>query len=111
MTDQQTSTGAEPQAPPTATKRERIPVLWFDRRGCGPDQFAIELHPFPAELEGKIPAHLGLRVRAGDAVIVGGDLIDGGFYIGREQAEQLHHGLGAWLEANPIASAPAERVP
>jgi len=85
---------------------DKIPALWFDRSGNGPDHLAIELHPFPAELEGRIPAWLGLRVRANDPVleaVAPCPLVDGGFNLHREQVEQLHRQLGAWLEANPAA--------
>lgn len=82
---------------------DRIPVLWFDARGCGPDELALELHPFPAEavMGGIIPAVLGIRVRAGDLVIGAGPLVDGGFNLHRDGAAELHRQLGAWLEANP----------
>lgn len=39
-------------------KPDTIPVLWFDAKGCGPDELALELHPFPSELDGRIPAFL-----------------------------------------------------
>lgn len=80
-------------------KVDTIPVLWFDSSGRGPDELALELHPFPAELDGKIPAFLGIRVRAGDIVIGASALVDGGFNLGREQATELHRQLGAWLGA------------
>jgi hypothetical protein len=82
-------------------KPDTIPVLWFDSRGCGPDELALDLHPFPAELDGAIPATLGIRVRAGDIVIGAGPLVDGGFNLHRDCAAELHRQLGAWLEANP----------
>jgi hypothetical protein len=112
MTNQQTI-----DAPPAKPARERIPVLWFDNRGCGPDHLALELHPFPAELGGRISACLGLRVRAGDLAIGAAGLIDGGFNLGREQVAALHRALGAWLDSiAPVAVAdtpagPPERAP
>jgi hypothetical protein len=110
MTDQQQITGAEPDN--TKPERERIPVLWFDRRGCGPDHLAIELHPFAAERIGEteIDAHLGLRVRAAGLVIGGGPLVDGGFFLRREQVEQLHRGIGAWL-GSPASALKWRREP
>jgi len=82
-------------------EQPKIPVLWFNSKGHGPDELALQLHPFPAELEGRIPAHLGLRVRS-DGLVIGADqLVDGGFNLHREQVEDLHRQLGAWLEANP----------
>lgn len=85
----------------TTMTTDRIPVLWFDSKGCGPDELALQLHPFPAELDGKIPAWLGLRVRAGDLVIGAKALIDGGFNLHRDQVENLYRQLGEWLAANP----------
>ncbi len=78
-----------------------IHALWFDHRGHGPSEFRLELHPFASEMDGEIPATLGIRVRAGDLVIAGGDLVDGGFNLHRSMAEELHRQLGAWLKANP----------
>lgn len=78
-----------------------VPVLWFDSKGCGPDEFNIQIHPIPPDMGGKIPAHLGLRIRAGSLVIVGAALIDGGFYLDRESVAGLHLQLGAWLGDNP----------
>ena len=77
-----------------------ITALWFDRDGCGPDVLAFELHPFRAEKDGKIPASLGLRVRAEDIVINAEPMIDGGFKLGIEQVEELCRRLGEWLTEN-----------
>lgn len=82
------------------TKPQRIPTLWFDREGCGPDHMFLELHPFRSEMDGKIPAALGIRVRAGELVIIGRPLVDGGFNMQREQIAELHRQLGAWLDAD-----------
>lgn len=94
---------------------DRIPVLWFNSRGCGPDELALELHPFPAEFGGRIPAYLGLRVRGDGLVIGAGALVDGGFNLGREQVEQLHRALGAWLNQGapetPASAAVSEVEP
>jgi hypothetical protein len=80
----------------------RIPVLWFDRRGCGPDELELELAPFAAEKDGAIPATLGLRVRAGELVIGAEPLVDGGFNLARGQVAELHEQLGAWLATTPV---------
>ena len=90
-----------------ANTDSRIPVLWFDRRGNGPDELALELHNFPSDLEGRIPAYLGIRVRAGEIVIGAGPLVDGGFNLHRDQVADLHRQLGAWLEANPTTAPTA----
>ena len=79
---------------------ENIPVLWFDSRGRGPDELALELRPFKAERDGAIPPFLGLRVRAGALVIGAAEMVDGGFLLGRETVVELHRRLGDWLEAN-----------
>lgn len=53
---------------PTKMTDNKIPVLWFDARGCAPDEFALELHPFPADMGGRIPACSAMRsCRAFDA--------------------------------------------
>lgn len=87
-----------------------VPALWFDSRGCGPSEMAFQLHNFKAEMDGEIPAHLGLRIvvhQPGDdekgMSMVGAaakGLVDSGFYLGREQVVALHAQLTAWLEAN-----------
>jgi hypothetical protein len=81
--------------------KSRIPVLWFDSREMGPDELALELHPFPEEKSGAIPASLGIRVRASGIVIGAGALVDGGFNLHRDQVAELHRQIGAWLEGNP----------
>lgn len=84
-------------------EKPRIPALWFDAKGCGPDQMFLELYAFKALMDGETlvaPPHLGLRVRAGNLVIMGASLVDGGFYLGREQVEELHRQLGAWLSSD-----------
>ncbi len=82
-----------------------ITVLWFDRKGCGPDEFRLELNAFPSEKDGAIPAYLGMRVRAGDLVIGAGALVDGGFILGHESAAELHRQLGEWLAATKTEAA------
>jgi hypothetical protein len=79
-----------------------IPALWFTADGGGPDSLALQLHPFPAEMDGAIPAWLGIRVRAGDlpTAFNAAPLIDGGFNLDRASAAELHAQLGAWLEAH-----------
>lgn len=86
-----------------------IPALWFDANGCGPSDLALQLHPLGADLDGAIPATLGLRIRSGTAthgLIYGsaGELIDSGFMMHRSQAEELHRQLGAWLAETPAQS-------
>lgn len=90
----------------TQTTNDMIPALWFDKLGCGPSDLAIQLHPFPAERDGKIPASLGLRIRgapprAGARIIYGAadELVDSGFNLERAQVEQLHRQIGNWLDA------------
>ena len=49
-------------------EHEPIPVLWFDKKGCGPDEMALQLNPLSAMMDGEhmiAPATLGLMVRAG----------------------------------------------
>ncbi len=96
------ATGDQPSA--------RIPALWFTSMGGGPDNMCLELHPLDELRDGAdlvCPATLGLMVRAGQLVILGAAMIDGGFQLGREQVEQLHRALGAWLAKNPPVSGDA----
>lgn len=83
---------------------DKIPALWFTRDGYGPDELTLQLQPFPAE--NLIPASLGIRVRlpaprgvAPPIIFHATSLIDGGFYLHREQAEALHRQIGEWLAA------------
>jgi len=88
---------------------EKIHVLWFDSKGCGPDQFHLQLKPMPPD-EGR-PANLGLMVRAGELVILGRPMINGGFLVHRTQVAELHRQMGEWLEANPEAPLKDELDP
>jgi hypothetical protein len=74
-----------------------IPVLWFTANGCGPDELALELHPFAPDMGGAIPAFLGIQVRAHGITFSSRELVGGGFNLHREQAEELHRQLGEWL--------------
>lgn len=78
---------------------ERVQALWFDSRGYGPDELALELSPFPSEKDGAIPASLGIRVRAGAIVIGAVGMLDGGFHLSRQDAAELHRQIGEWLES------------
>lgn len=78
-----------------------IEALWFNSKGHGPDELHLQLQHMPSQLDGKIPATLGLRVRAGDLVIGAGALVDGGFALHRTQAAKLAAQLEAWLAENP----------
>lgn len=78
-----------------------IPVLWFTAQGMGPSELALQLHPFPSEMEGRIPAALGIRVRsAPDGLVFVSDMVGGGFNLHRDQVAELHKQLGEWLAAN-----------
>lgn len=87
-------------------KPAQIPVLWFDSQGRGPDEFRLELHPFPADADGIDERTLGIRVRANGFVIRGSDLVDGGFYVDRATIAELHKQLGAWLASEKPRSTP-----
>jgi hypothetical protein len=91
--------------------RPQIPALWFDARGCGPSELALQPWWFSAEMDGAIPASLGIRIQvyqpAGDekglSMVSGAakELVDSGFFLGRDQVVALHAQFAAWLEANP----------
>lgn len=108
MHDVRVATGQAPNAGAGAP----IPALWFDARGCGPSDLALQLKPFAAEMDGRIPASLGIQVRAGSAQGIGSiiygaafELVDSGFNLHREQVEELHRQTGAWLTATPQDAA------
>lgn len=84
----------EPSSVPAA---QRIPALWFDSDGFGPDHLALELHPFAAEMDGRIPAYLGLRVRSGGSLCPN-PMVDGGFNLSRASVETLRRQLTEWLD-------------
>jgi len=92
-------------------KTALISALWFDAKGHGPSELALQLHPFAAEKDGAIPASLGLRVRMDQhefgamAMPNAAVLVDSGFNLGREKVVELHRALGEWLEANPSSGA------
>lgn len=102
--DPATSTTYTRPLRPSEPSTGRVPVLWFDSKGCGPDHFYLEVFPFKELRDGDelvAPPSLGLRLRAGDLVILGRGMIDGGFNLGREQVAAFHQQLGAWLASNP----------
>lgn len=89
---------------PSDPSTGRVPALWFDSKGCGPDHFYLEVFPFKELRDGDklvAPPSLGLRLRAGDLVILGRGMIDGGFNMERAQIAELHRQLGAWLAEIP----------
>lgn len=91
-----------------------IPALWFDVRGRGPSELALQLRPFAAEMDGRIPVSLDIQVHASTepgcgALIYGtaGELICSAFQLQRVQVEQLHRELGAWLAATALGPVAA----
>ena len=75
----------------------RIPVLYFDKDGLGPDELALEV--FPLSVDEDMPAAMTLRVRAAGLVMRSD--IDGGYFMHREQATALRDALDAWLKEVP----------
>ena len=78
----------------------KVYALWFDSRGCGPDHFRLEVVPMPKLMDGEdvvSEATMGIRLRAGELVINGQSMIDGGFMMDREQASELYRQIGEWL--------------
>jgi hypothetical protein len=76
--------------------QQRIPTLYFDANGLGPDHLSLEL--FPVRGDEVMQPALSLRVRAEGLVMRA--QVDGGYFLQREQVEKLRDGLNAWL-ANP----------
>lgn len=97
---------------------DKIPALWFDKKGYGPSELALQLHPFEATMDGGVPASLGLRIRAADPfkiedpptvitpMVWDATLVDSGFLLAREQIETMHRQMGEWLAANPPEKKP-----
>lgn len=85
-------------------KHDPIPVLWFNCRGSGPDEFALQLNPLDKLMDGDrlvAPPTLGLMIRPGELVLLGREMINGGFQMDRAGVAKLHAQMGAWLAANP----------
>ena len=86
---------------------DRVFALWFDKDGCGPDHFQIEVTKIDEDRDGEelvADEHLGLRVRRGRLVINGAKMVDGGFMLDYDHAVILHRQIGEWLakfEAKP----------
>lgn len=71
----------------------KIPALYFDEGGLGPDHVYLEV--FPIRGDEIMKPSLSLRVRAGEFVRLAP--IDGGYFMERNQVEALHRALGEWL--------------
>ena len=84
------------------SKQPTITALWFNAKGYGPDEFELQLQPLASDLDGAIPATLGIRVRVHpDGIVIGAhQMIDGGFMLSRDDVAELHRQLGAWLEGD-----------
>lgn len=75
----------------------KIPTLYFDEHGNGPDHLYLEV--FPIRADSIMPPTLSLRVRPGSLVIRA--QVDGGYFMQREQVVALREALDAWLLDNP----------
>lgn len=84
---------ATDQRPDTA----KIPALYFDADGLGPDQLTLEVCPFRGDEV--IAASLSLRVRSNGLVMRA--QVGGSYFMEREQVAALHKALGAWLDQTP----------
>lgn len=71
----------------------KIPALYFDADGLGPDHVYLEVFPIRGD-EVMKPA-VSLRVRAGEFVMRA--QIDGGYFMERAQVAALYQALGEWL--------------
>lgn len=72
----------------------KVPALYFDADGLGPDHVYIEV--FPLRGDDVMPDSLSLRVRGAGFVLRA--QLDGGYFMQRAQIEALHEALGAWLK-------------
>lgn len=76
----------------------RIPVLYFDKDGLGPDELALEV----ANLRKYKPtdtAQLNIRIRK-HGMVMRAD-VDGGYMMDRDTVAELHSQLTQWLSENP----------
>lgn len=73
----------------------KIPALFFDKDGLGPDEVALESTPV-RQIHPKDRPALSLRIRSNGLAMRAP--IDAGFFMYREQVLELHTELGAWLE-------------
>lgn len=84
-----------------------IPVLWFDKTGGGPSELSFKLRSFVDEFSSGngIGDHIGIQVRHEGGLVSGraDELVEAGFFLGREQAETLHRQLTEWL-ADPAGA-------
>lgn len=72
----------------------KIPVLYFDADGLGPDHLFLEVQPIRGD-EVMAPS-LSLRVRAAGLVMRAP--VDGGYFLQREQVTPMFRALGGWLD-------------
>jgi len=87
----------------------RIPVLYFDARGHGPDDLTLGLESVDLRIPGET-AMLGLRVwpaMEDDGLALGLIPTGGGFAFDRQGAEILWREIGEWLAKNPAPTADA----
>jgi hypothetical protein len=109
MTDEQLKNPAAPAAAAT------IPALWFDAKGYGPTAWSICVRSFDTELgrESEIDQQLGIRIQGpsgmGKTLLAVNPthhaLLDSVFLMRRENIEELHRQLGAWLAAHPAEAS------
>ena len=77
----------------------KISTLYFDKDGLGPDHVYLEVYPIRGEAAVDLAPALSLRVRAGEFVMRADT--GGGYYMERQQVQELHDALAAWLESPP----------
>lgn len=75
----------------------KIPTLYFDAEGLGPDHVYLEVFPIRGD-EIMRPA-VSLRVRAGEFVMRA--QVDGGYFMERQQVIALRDALNAWIAVTP----------
>lgn len=75
----------------------KVSALYFDKDGLGPDHVYLEL--FPVRGDGVMDPALTLRVRAGEFVMRA--QVDGGYFMQRQQVQELHDALAQWLASPP----------
>lgn len=76
----------------------KIPALYFDADGLGPDHVYLEV--FPIRGDQVMSPAVSLRVRAGEFVMRA--QIDGGYFMERAQVIALRDALNGWISARGL---------
>lgn len=88
----------------------RVPALYFNKKGHGPDLINLELRDVDHLPGGKIACGLMIAESDNGAPYVVAPLGDG-FYLEQDQVAALYQACGEWLSKNASRSASSPAVP